>query len=166
MKTKFSIFPQSKKQSRSRGQAMVEFAIALPVLLMLLFGIMEVSRVLLTYALVINASRDAVRYASAVGLNNSGTTKYNDCSGIISVAQKSAYFVPVSISASNITYDTQPGATPFASCGSTVTVASGNRVNVTVQATYTPIIKLLPIPSRTFTVVSSRTILGDFSLAQ
>ncbi len=165
MKMKFSVLPHGKKRPSTRGQAMAEFAIALPVLLMILFGIMEVSRLVLTYALVVNASRDAVRYASSIGLNNSGSTRYNDCNGIISVAQKSAYFVPISMTASDITYDTQPGATPFASCSASVSVTSGNRVNVTVRATYTPIVKLLPIPTRTFTVTSSRTILGDFALS-
>lgn len=163
---KFSIFPKRKKLSKSTGQAMVEFAVALPVLLMILFGIIEVSRLVLTYALVMNASRDAVRYASSIGLNDSGSTRYNDCNGIISVARKSAYFVSVSITATDITYDTQPGSTPFASCSSSASVASGDRVNVTVRATYTPIIRMLPIPSRTFTVISSRTILGDFALSQ
>jgi len=57
------------------GQAIVEFAIALPILLALLVGILEVGRMLFIYAAVTNASREAVRYASAVGLDDSGSYK-------------------------------------------------------------------------------------------
>jgi Flp pilus assembly protein TadG len=47
---------------------MVEFALALPLLLLLIFGILEVGRMVFTYSSVVNASREAVRYGSATGL--------------------------------------------------------------------------------------------------
>ena len=49
------------------GQAMVEFAIALPFLLLILFGILEIGRLIFTYSGVVNASREGVRYGSATG---------------------------------------------------------------------------------------------------
>ena len=159
-------FFRKRRLPGTRAQAMVEFAIALPVLLMMLMGIMEVGRMAFIYALVVNSSRDAVRYASAVGRSDySGNPiKYNDCTGIIAVAKQSAYIVPITITAADISYDTGPGIPPFATCSSTVTVKSGNRVTVTVHATYSPIVKLLPISSRTFSATSSRTILGILKL--
>lgn len=48
------------------GQAIVEMALALPILIMLLFGIMEFGRVLNTYMIVTNLSREGAR-TGAVG---------------------------------------------------------------------------------------------------
>ena len=53
---------------KNRAQAMVEFAIALPILLMLLYGILEAGRLLFLYSTVVTASRQAVRYGSATGV--------------------------------------------------------------------------------------------------
>src|SRR4030095_5438784 len=78
-----------------RAQAIVEFAIALPVLMMLLVGIMEVSRMLFMYASVVNSSRDAVRYASAYGrsddIGDGNLLKYKYCDGIEAVAKQSGF---------------------------------------------------------------------------
>ena len=152
-----------------RAQAMVEFAIALPVLLVLLIGIMELGRMVLTYALVINASRDAVRYASAIGRGEDGYNKYNNCVGIKKAAQQSAYIV--TLSSTSISYTdgsgTSAGVCDLTSNGEDpdVTVDSNYRVTITVQASYKPIIKLIPLGTRTFTSTSSRTILGIYDLS-
>src|SRR5262245_25613795 len=47
------------------GQTMVEFALGLPVLLMLLVGIVEMSRMILAYNVVNNAAREGALYAAA-----------------------------------------------------------------------------------------------------
>ena len=52
---------------------MVEFAIALPILLMLVYGLLEVGRLLFTYSSVVNATRQAVRYGSTTGAGDRGT---------------------------------------------------------------------------------------------
>lgn len=51
-----------KPGQAQRGVAMVEFAIALPLLLLLLLGIAEVGRMLYQYNNLLQANRDAVRY--------------------------------------------------------------------------------------------------------
>lgn len=147
-----------------RAQAMVEFAIALPLLLMLLVGIMEVGRLLVMYTLVVNASRDAVRYASAVGLDDSGNPKYIYCNGITDAAESSAYFV--SLDTVEISYDGGPGTGSIGVCGAVTEddLRSGDRVTVEVAATYNPILTLLPIEPRIISATSSRTILGIFKL--
>ncbi|MBV2235282.1 MAG: pilus assembly protein [Sterolibacterium sp.] len=48
--------------TRHRGAAAVEFALVLPLLLLLLFGIIEFSIALYDKALITNASREAARY--------------------------------------------------------------------------------------------------------
>jgi Flp pilus assembly protein TadG len=46
-----------------RGQTLVEFALTLPILLMLLFGIIEFGRIFQAWVTIQNAARTAVRYA-------------------------------------------------------------------------------------------------------
>lgn len=50
--------------SRPAGQSTVEFALTVPVLLLLLFGIVDVARVFQAYVTVQHAAREAARYAS------------------------------------------------------------------------------------------------------
>lgn len=162
-----------KKSGGLRAQAIVEFAIALPVLLMMLVGIMEVGRMLFMYASVVNSSRDAVRYASAYGRSDDGYLKYKYCAGIADVARKSGFFLQnpvITISYDTNQSSTNPNGTAAGTCPVTtvgeagVNVDTGDRVSVTVSANYTPMVSLLPIPARTFTAKSSRTILGILDL--
>ena len=51
------------KNPKNLGQAMVEFALVLPVLLAMLWGIMELARLIQSYLVVTNAARFGVRYA-------------------------------------------------------------------------------------------------------
>lgn len=155
----------------SRAQAIAEFAIALPILLAILIGIFEVGRYVFIYAGAANASRSAVRYASAVGKSDGGYTKYNYCEGIKTIAVKSAFLVPVSNV--QILYDDGLGnSLADSECnvwGSTqvdtgVVVSSGDRVTVIVTAEYKPILTLLPFNPRTIISKSSRTILGIIDL--
>lgn len=172
--TKWILFNQSKNNDE-RAQAIIEFAIVLPILLLVLVGIFEVGRYLFIYSAVTNASRNAVRYASAVGLDNSGYHKYMYCDGIKDIATKSAYLVPASNLAVSITYDEGPGTSALVANGCDATggddldvynsdISTGDRVTVTVTAQYQPMLKLVPISGRTITSKSSRTILGIVDL--
>ena len=60
---KFSFFPKSNQKKRSVGQSMVEFALALPILLLLIFGIIEFGRMLQAWLALENGARFAVRFA-------------------------------------------------------------------------------------------------------
>lgn len=167
----------SKKNNKRgyRAQAIAEFAIALPILLVVLVGIFEVGRMVFIYAAVTNASRNAVRYASAVGRDDAtGLTKYNYCEGIKQTAVKSSFLVPnIDI---EINYDNGTPGTPPAGSSSqcsvynasqvdtAVKVSSGDRVQVIVTATYKPMVKLIPFSTRTITATSYRTYLGVFNL--
>ena len=57
---------------RQRGVAMVEFAIGVPVLLLLLFVTVEVARFLNQYSILTDAVRDASRYVAGAAMQ--GTT--------------------------------------------------------------------------------------------
>ncbi len=61
MLTKLRTHPSSRR--RSRGQALVEFALVLPVLLILLMVLIEVARLFSAWLIVENSAREAARYA-------------------------------------------------------------------------------------------------------
>lgn len=161
----------TQKLPGTRAQAMVEFALVLMILMMVLVGILEVGRLMFIYAAVNNASREAARYASAIGLDTNPDTgitsaKYKFCEMITKMAERSAFFTPLTV---NVTYDHGPGTSEFDTCtGSVDNAVSINygtdRVKVEVIANYNPMINLLPISPRTFTSVSARTIFGYLDL--
>jgi len=167
-----------KKHSRknnvpgSKAQAIVEFAIVLPILMAVLVGILEVGRYILIYSAATNASRNAVRYASAVGRDDAhGLTKYNYCEGIKQVALDSTYLVPDSSINVVIDYIDEAGA-KIGECNlwnvsqvdTDYTYGTGDRVQVTVTMPYKPMVNLVPIKQRIITSVSTRTILGIIEL--
>src|SRR5215207_9104963 len=168
---------QIQKMPRARGQAIVEFALVLMILMVMLVGILEVGRLMFMYAAVNNASREAARYASAIGLDtnpDNGVTaeKYRFCEMIKKMAQRSAFFTPLTV---NITYDNGPNTSSFHTCtpdpmtgvDTGVFINSGtnlDRVYVTVSANYSPMLNLIPIGSRTLTSASARTISGYLDL--
>src|SRR5512140_3035262 len=80
--------PSQKPKTKTTAQAMVEFALALPILLLVIYGLLETGRLLFMYASVVTAARQAARYGSATGDNGSGTRYYNDCSGIMTAARR------------------------------------------------------------------------------
>lgn len=94
---------------KSSAQAMVEFAIALPILLMLLYGILEAGRLLFIYSSIVTASRQAVRYGSATGVGTNGVPRYQDCAGIRASAQRADFLNSFDDSDIVITYDDGPG---------------------------------------------------------
>ena len=158
-----------QKAPGARGQAIVEFSLVLMILLVILVGILEVGRLMFMYAAINNASREAARYASAIGLDTDPDTgitseKYKFCTMIQKMAKRSAFFTPLTIT---ISYDHGPGTTAFDTCDGSVdtgvAINSGtnlDRVYVTVRADYSPMVTLIPINSRTISSSSARTILG------
>jgi hypothetical protein len=52
-----------QKRSKKKGQAILEFALALPILLLLLFGVIEFGRLVQAWMTVQNAARFGLRYA-------------------------------------------------------------------------------------------------------
>ncbi len=158
--------PNPKK---SKAQAMVEFAIALPVLLMLLYGIIETGRLLFIYSSVVTASRQAVRYGSASGTGVGGVDhRYWDCDGIRAAAQAVGYLG--GFDKVELKYDDGPGKpqTSYCSGASDTTFAPNtnntSRLQVTVEKQFTPLVKLLPFTSRTISATSARTILVSVSI--
>jgi Flp pilus assembly protein TadG len=160
---------QIQKVSGARAQAMVEFAIVVSIFALMLFGIFEVGRMIYVYSAVNNASREAVRYGSAIGLDDYGEIKYKHCEGIREMARRSAYFLNLQDSDIEIKYDHGPSQTPFDTCtgdvDSGVVVTSGDRISVKVTANYRPYTRLVPWGQRTFVSFGARTILSYVDMA-
>ena len=160
------------KSYARQAQAIVEFAIVLPILLVVLIGIFEVGRYVFIYSAVTNASRNASRYASAVGYEETGThLKYIYCDGIKNAAIESAYLMRPTDLTVTVSYGgTPPDTNSKGYCDAVggddmdIDVDTGDRVTVVVTANYKPVLNLVPITSQTITSTSSRTILGIIDL--
>jgi len=95
----------------NKAQAMVEFALVLPILLLLLYGILEAGRLLFIYSTIVTASRQAVRYGSATGEGSSTVPRYQDCAGIRAAAQRVDYLNAFEDRDIVIEWDNGPGTT-------------------------------------------------------
>jgi len=52
------------KRRTGRGQGLVEFALILPILILLLIGVVEIGYALRSYLIVVNADREGCRFAA------------------------------------------------------------------------------------------------------
>jgi len=93
----------TKITRKSKGQAMAEFALTIPVFLLLVFSIIELSRFFLVYSSVFTAVREATRYGSSVG--DEGILNYLDCSEIAETAVRTGDFGGVQKDLVNISYE-------------------------------------------------------------
>jgi len=57
---------------KSRGQSLVEFAILLPVFLIIVLGIFDLGRVIYDYSALHNAAREGARYGAVNHCDNNG----------------------------------------------------------------------------------------------
>lgn len=157
MHIKTYIIPRKHlRGNKTRGQAMVEFMLALPLLLLLIYGTLEVARLIFVFSSVANASRQAAKFGAGAGeINN--VAFYQDCDAIRDVAESSA--IIVDFDEVNITYDrgvNQNGTQipisdinpnpDFDSCPvEDDMIRNGDRIIVQVSASYEPILSIIPI---------------------
>ena len=153
------------------AQAMVEFALVLPILMLVIVGLLEAGRAIFMYSSTITASREGVRYGSAAGNNLAGDPLYQDCMGIRNAARKSGLLLDLQDDDITIEYDHGPGTSVFATCSDadgldeSVHVSTGDRILITVNAQYIPMIPLfVPLTPKTLTSFSARTITGVITI--
>lgn len=153
---------------KSAAQAMVEFALVLPILLLLIYGLIEMGRLLFIYNSVVSAAREATRYGAATGLNASESVPlYQDCTGIRSAAQKSGFLDNFEDADILIWHDDGEEKNQDAYCAPGMdydksfqpSVGNISRVRVQVSTEYAPILPFIPLQPFTITSVSARTIL-------
>ncbi|TDG17260.1 pilus assembly protein [Paraburkholderia silviterrae] len=112
-----------------RGVAALEFALVLPMLLLILFGIMETGFFLYDKAVITNASRAAARQAVAFGEDSTGAAVYMSAASATSVATSglsSMLISPSPASGASVT------VTPSGGC-----TASGQALTIAVSYPFT-----------------------------
>ena len=162
------------RRGASRAQAMVEFALALPIFLLVVYGLLEVGRLIFMVAAVATASREGVRYASAWGVNAASTRQYQDCTGIRNAAKNTGFLLGLQNSSIRIGYDSGPSTTYKEYCNldsygqikdTTTSLGPCNRVVVTIKATYQPILPLfVPLTTKNMSSTTRRTVMGVIDL--
>jgi Flp pilus assembly protein TadG len=112
-------------QKQSKGQSLTEFALLLPVLIIVVMGVVEVAHIYQAYVTITNAAREGARY---------GIANPTDIAGIKSHAvQEGSAEIPLSTAnVSDPTCASPDGSTPKA-CSVTL---AGDRITVTVTYTY------------------------------
>ena len=55
---------RARRPARGTGQALVEFALVLPIFLLIVFGVFELGRAVFAYNTVANAAREGARVAA------------------------------------------------------------------------------------------------------
>ena len=121
---------RKRMHEHRRGQGMVEFALAIPIFLMLVLGIIEFGRMFLMYTSVFAGAREGARYGAAV-------ETVCDTSGLHDAVRRVGFFAgDVNI---GIQYD--DGFGNLKACNETVL---GDRVNVTTEITFDSITGVIP----------------------
>ncbi len=107
-----------KFKKENKAQTMVEFALILPLLLLVLLGVIEFGRILFIYVTVTSTSREGARYGSAVGSQNpNGLPFYLDCDGMRASSLKVGILANLTPSDITVSYDHGPdsASTPYVS---------------------------------------------------
>ena len=145
------LFPRSER--RSRGQGFVEFALILPVLLLLMLGIIEFGYVFAAYSSLFNAAREGVRY---------GVVNPMDVSGIVDNAEQKIFLADPDTVDIVVWYDSGPDTPQFTD---PARVQVGNRILVhvvcdlpTITPVIQPIVATLPVHTQAARTIVS---LGD-----
>jgi hypothetical protein len=162
---------QRKNQSKSKAQGFLEFALVLPLLLLLIFGVIEFGRMLFIYSAVFTATREAARFGSAAGKVD-GTPRYNDCAGIRARAIEIGSIAGILDEDISIRYDSGPGtpilvgsSCPYNEEEGKVKVREGyHRIIVEINKDFTPMIPLVNVPPAVIHSRSARTIMSDISV--
>lgn len=142
-----------RRQRRSKGQALVEFALVVPWFFLLLFGIIEAGRFIFYYESLSHATREGARYAIVNGANTlgcpsgppAGTSLECDRTGANVVARVRAA-APGLPNAITVT------PTWFPDNG------RGSTVEVVASIQYRSLVPLVPLPPITVTAESSLVI--------
>ncbi|UCH59060.1 MAG: pilus assembly protein [Anaerolineales bacterium] len=157
-----------KTNKQERAQGLVEFALVLPLLLLVMFALIEFGRLLFIYSVVFTSSREAARYGSAAGDVGNFIPHYRHCDGMRAAAKRVGNWAGVNDSAITINYDDGDPAHTFGNCPVSgygpAAVELGHRVVVQVSAMYQPLLPLLNLPAFPIMSTSARTILKDISI--
>jgi Flp pilus assembly protein TadG len=140
-----------RRRRRSRGQALVEFALVLPIFLMLLLGVFDLGRMIYMYNGVAEAARELARVTS-VHPGTPGALGSTAQTAAVLAAQKA--LIP-SLGTPTFTCVDIDGSSVTDTC------VAGMQVRVVIQAPYRPVTPVLSLVG-TLNLQSSST----FSIQQ
>ena len=167
-----------KKMMRNRlknenAQTMIEFALVFPLVLLIVYGLIEFGRMLFIYSSTTSAAREGARYGAAAGDVGFLLPHYADCDGIKNAAMRSGTFASLAEENITISYDHGPGISFPISCppydANHLDLINNkpyyyDRIVVDVTTWYAPII---PVPGITGFAIHSqnaRTILSNITI--
>ncbi len=172
IKTHFRLVTRCRPQAD--GQGLVEFALIVPLLLLLSLGIIEVGRMLVIFSSTSSAAEQSARYAAVGEGTDSGLPQYLDCHAIRGTAQRAAVLTGLTENDIQITYQRpMPDTGGFGAIGwcdaDQARLTSGTpmtftdlfnnyRVVVTITSVYSPIVPIVPLPPIPMTFAAARTI--------
>jgi Flp pilus assembly protein TadG len=134
-----------------KGQNLVEFALILPVLLLLLMGIIDFGYVFIAYTGLFNAAREGARY---------GIVRPIPSADIETRARQMMFLVDSSAATVTVAYDNPSEGTPVFTDTNDSSLCPGARVLVTVThdlPTLTPLIQAI-VPTLRIDTGAKRTI--------
>jgi Flp pilus assembly protein TadG len=170
-----------------KAQAMVEFALTLPILLVLMFGIIEFGRLMFAYVSVYTAAHEASRFGTANGFELAENTITIECDEIIAKASSYGFINVITTNVYVEYWITDPAYAPavvykvyyvngdeLPECtGTSYTISSDKikdelryrpRLVVTSSTTFTPIAPVPGLNTITITSTSRRTMVGPIFL--
>lgn len=122
------------RDRRHRGQSLVEFALVIPVFLLVVCGIFDLGSAVFSYTSITNASREAARLAI---VNQDQPSIENRALNQTLIAEKTAPNVTVHF------YQAKSDGTPNLAVPCTAPIAAGCLAVVTFEATYKPITPII-----------------------
>ena len=144
------------KLKEERGAAVVEFAIVVPLLLLLLFGIIDFGVLIYDKAMLTNASREAARAGIVAGL--SGTEREEQ---IFAAAERYLYNdYPTNTGLMLITFDATQQDPEILTSGNLGALQFGDDLTVTVRYPF----KFLLIPAFVTSILEYKTIEASTTL--
>lgn len=145
-----------------RGQGMVEFALVIPMFLLLMLAIFEFGYFFFVYSSANSATREAARYGAGSGTGNNSAAYYLDCKGIREVAVRLGRYANIQGPNMTINYDNGPGTSINGVCTGDIGTHEpemGERIVVRLNVDYHPIILKWILPDVNIHVESARTII-------
>jgi Flp pilus assembly protein TadG len=127
---------QSHSRRRARGVATVEFAISVPVLLILMLATAEVGRVLFQYNTLTKAVRDGARYTASKA--SVGSTR------VVNITTQIRNETRNLVVTGNTAGSGSPVLTGFAVGNVTVSDAGNGFISVSATYTFAPVLSSLP----------------------
>ena len=149
---------------KENAQALLEFALIVPLLLTIIYGVIEFGRLMAIYSMLTTASREGARYGAAAGDVGDAVPHYADCDGIRAAAKKQAILVNLQDADVEIAYDNGPGTNVSVGCPPLEHVHLGDRVLVKVEGYFEPLVPLVNIPPIRIQLKTARTILKDVTI--